>query len=119
MTADQIRKLLDDHKTGVLSSDDALARLKILPYEDLGFANIDHHRSLRQGFPEVISGTSCRTRAYCSAEARVTRMLCWFAAIDATIRGKGLVMVVSAGTSDIPVAEEALVTLSVMGNHVE
>src|SRR3954469_16714273 len=56
MTEDQIRKILNDHKSGVLSSDDAMVRLRELPFEDLGFANVDHHRSLRQGFPEVIFG---------------------------------------------------------------
>ena len=56
MTPDQIRKILEDFKAGALSSDDALDRLRTLPFEDLGFANIDTHRSLRQGFPEVIFG---------------------------------------------------------------
>src|SRR2546428_52355 len=56
MTEDQIRKILEQHKSGALSSDDALQRLRTLPFEDLGFANVDHHRSLRQGFPEVIFG---------------------------------------------------------------
>src|SRR5437773_2451389 len=57
MTEDQIRKILEQYKAGSLSSEDALHRLKSLPFEDLGFANIDHHRSLRQGFPEVIFGS--------------------------------------------------------------
>src|SRR5678816_4370695 len=56
MTEDQIRKILNLHKSGALSETDALARLRTLPFEDLGFANIDHHRSLRQGFPEVVFG---------------------------------------------------------------
>ena len=49
-----IRKLLEEVRTGVLGSDHAVERLKNLPFEDLGFAKIDHHRSLRAGFPEVI-----------------------------------------------------------------
>src|SRR5262245_30243532 len=57
MTPEQIRQILEDHKAGRLSDEDALARLKNLPFEDLGFANVDHHRSLRQGFPEVIYGS--------------------------------------------------------------
>src|ERR1051325_7402516 len=57
MTEDQIRKILAQYKSGSLSEADALERLRSLPFEDLGFANIDHHRSLRQGFPEVIFGT--------------------------------------------------------------
>ena len=56
MTEEQIRKILEEHKAGALSVDDALHRLRLLPFEDLGFANVDHHRWLRQGFPEVIFG---------------------------------------------------------------
>src|SRR5712692_547435 len=56
MTEDQIRKILEQHKSGALSSEDALHRLRSLPFADLGFANVDHHRTLRQGFPEVIFG---------------------------------------------------------------
>src|SRR5215468_9686320 len=56
MTEEQLRQILKDLKTGVLSDDQALERLRHLPFEDLGFANVDHHRSLRQGFPEVIFG---------------------------------------------------------------
>src|SRR3954471_15397592 len=57
MTEDQIRQVLEQYKSGTLSSDDAMVRLRELPFEDLGFANVDHHRSLRQGFPEVIFGS--------------------------------------------------------------
>ena len=56
MTEDQIRKVLSDHKAGTVSDDDAIARFRDLPFQDLGFANVDHHRTLRQGFPEVIFG---------------------------------------------------------------
>src|SRR5947208_13802427 len=56
MTEDQIRQVLEQYKSGTLSPDDALQRLRALPFEDLGFANVDHHRTLRQGFPEVIFG---------------------------------------------------------------
>src|SRR5262245_21503872 len=56
MTEDQIRKILEEHRAGGISSEDALRRLQSLPFEDLGFANVDHHRSLRQGFPEVVFG---------------------------------------------------------------
>src|SRR5215469_1214355 len=56
MTEEQIRRILEEHKSGGLSSEDALHRLRTLPFEDLGFANVDHHRSLRLGFPEVIFG---------------------------------------------------------------
>ena len=149
MTEDQIRKILAEHKSGSLSEADALARLRTLPFEDLGFANVDHHRTLRQGFPEVIFGAGktidqvtriveamykhdhnilvTRTTAehfqrikqiapeaeYQEAARAITIQK------DGTILGKGTVMVISAGTSDMPVAEEALVTLKVMGNKVE
>src|SRR5947208_9932659 len=56
MTEDQIRRVLEQFKAGVLSTHDALEHLRELPFEDLGFANVDHHRSLRQGFPEVVFG---------------------------------------------------------------
>ena len=56
MTEEQLRQILRDLKSGALSDDQALERLRNLPFEDLGFANVDHHRTLRQGFPEVIFG---------------------------------------------------------------
>ncbi|HEY2384058.1 MAG TPA: nickel pincer cofactor biosynthesis protein LarB [Terriglobia bacterium] len=149
MTEEQIRKILEDHRAGALSADDALSRLRALPFEDLGFANIDHHRSLRQGFPEVIFGAGKTveqvgriveamhkhdhnilvTRANPAQFERVKQIAheaefhegARAIAIhkDRTIHGKGTVMVVSAGTSDMPVAEEAVVTLRIMGNHVD
>jgi pyridinium-3,5-biscarboxylic acid mononucleotide synthase len=149
MTEEQLRQILNDLKAGVLSEDQALERLRNLPFEDLGFANVDHHRTLRQGFPEVIFGAGKTaehvarivgamlpgrhnilvTRAtrdqyervketepsaefHEAARAIVVRR-------DNTMRGKGKILVVSAGTSDIPVAEEAVVTLKLMGNEVE
>ena len=149
MTEEQIRKILEDHKTGVLTLDHALERLRSLPFEDLGFANVDHHRTLRQGFPEVIFGqgkTVDQVKRIVESLHRqdhnilITRSSdSQFRAVkeivpnaefnetaktvvvrkDETVRGKGIVMVISAGTSDLPVAEEARVTLGVMGNHVE
>src|SRR4030095_13156375 len=149
MTEDQIRKVLEEYKAGGISSEDALRRLHSLPFEDLGFANIDHHRSLRQGFPEVILGSGKTveqvgrivesmhkhdhniliTRATSSQFDRVKQIASeaefheGARAItvikEKKIYGKGTVMVVSAGTSDMPVAEEAVVTLRVMGNHVD
>lgn len=149
MTEEQLRGILNEHKAGALSDDQALERLRSLPFEDLGFANVDHHRTLRQGFPEVIFGAGKSaeqvvrivqamavnrhnilvTRASAEQYARVKEAIpeAEFNEVartivvrkDHTIRGKGTVMVISAGTSDIPVAEEALVTLSMMGNNVE
>jgi NCAIR mutase (PurE)-related protein len=149
MTEDQIRQILSDHRVGKLSGDDALERLRKLPFEDLGFANVDHHRSLRQGFPETIFGAGkspdqvariVESMAPNSHNILVTRATKeHFRSVhevvpeaqfdplartivvlkDETIRGKGSIMVISAGTSDLPVAEEAVVTLGVMGNTVD
>jgi NCAIR mutase (PurE)-related protein len=149
MTPDQIRQILNDHKSGRLSEDEALHRLKTLPFEDLGFANVDHHRTLRQGFPEVIFGLGKTpeqvarivesmgknqhnvlvTRATEEHYRRVKELapeaefhpMARVIAIRRSdaIHGKGVVMVISAGTSDMPVAEEAVATLNVMGNRVE
>jgi NCAIR mutase (PurE)-related protein len=149
MTEEQIRKILEEHKAGGLSSEDALRRLQALPFEDLGFANIDHHRSLRQGFPEVIFGSGKTvdqvarivesmhrhdhniliTRANAAQFERVQQVApeaefhegarAITILKEKKIYGRGAVMVVSAGTSDMPVAEEAVVTLRVMGNRVD
>jgi len=149
MTEDQIRQVLSDHRAGILSVDQALERLRKLPFEDLGFANVDHHRSLRQGFPEAIFGAGKSpeqvariveamarnqhnilvTRATEEQYFKVREVVpeAEFHAVaraivirkDETIRGKGTVMVISAGTSDVPVAEEAVVTLKVLGNTVD
>jgi pyridinium-3,5-biscarboxylic acid mononucleotide synthase len=144
-----IRRLLDQVRKGTLSPDDAVGKLRHLPFEDLGFANIDHHRSLRAGFPEVVFGqgkTPAQVAAIFSRLARheknvlVTRASeKQFQAVRKKLRaaqyhplaraitlerdrgkhGKGTIAVVSAGTSDIPVAEEAVVTAEFMGNDVE
>jgi hypothetical protein len=124
--------------------------LRHLPYENLGFAKIDHHRALRQGFPEVVMGQGKQTKdivAIVAAMRRhrsnilVTRLdaekmaqlkrrrtglkfhpsaraATWLSK-PIKITGKGIVLVVCAGTSDIPVAEEAALTASMMGNRVE
>lgn len=149
MTEDQIVRILEDFKSGALSNDEALKRLRSLPFEDLGFANIDHHRSLRQGFPEVVFGAGKTveqvaqivaamnkhdhnilvTRTTAAHFERVKQIVpgaefhegarAIVVRKDDRIIGKGTVMVVSAGTSDMPVAEEAVVTLRVMGNNVD
>jgi NCAIR mutase (PurE)-related protein len=149
MTEDQIRKVLEEHKAGGISAEDALRRLQGLPFEDLGFANVDHHRSLRQGFPEVIFGSGKTveqvgrivesmhkhdhniliTRANPAQFERVKQIApeaefhegarAITVMKEKKIVGKGTVMVISAGTSDMPVAEEAIVTLRIMGNDVD
>lgn len=149
MNAESIRKLFEQVRGGTLSPDDAVARLRHLPFEDLGFAKVDHHRALRAGMPEVILGEGKTPAQVAQIFARLAKqggnILATranekqFAAVkkkihgaeyrelaraivlqrDAKTYGKGTVAVVSAGTSDMPVAEEAVATAEVMGNHVE
>jgi hypothetical protein len=148
MTPQQILKLFEAVERGKLEPREAVERLKHLPFEDLGFAKLDHHRLLRQGMPETVyapgktpeqiaqivrqmlkrSPNVLVTRASRAIAARVRRVardaafhpLSGAIAIhrDRTQHGKGTVLVVSAGSSDIPVAEEALVTAELMGNPV-
>jgi pyridinium-3,5-biscarboxylic acid mononucleotide synthase len=148
MDAGSLTKLLEQVKQGHLSPDDAVARLRHLPFEDLGFAKIDHHRRLRAGMPEVIfaqgktpaqvarifkrmaaqGGNVLATKATADqfrAVKRISRKAeyresarCITLEQDRRRYGKGTVVVISAGTSDVPVAEEALVTAEIMGNRV-
>ncbi len=149
MTPESIRALFDEVKAGKLTPDEAVERLRHLPFEDLGFAKVDHHRALRNGMPEVIFGQGkspeqvadifVRLAQHASnvLATRVTEEQ--FAAVkkalpqaehkkqaraiilrrDSKKYGKGRIAVVSAGTSDIPVAEEAVITAELMGNEVE
>ena len=152
MTSEEILKLLKLVENGKLSAQAATERLKHLPFEDIGFAKVDHHRALRQGYAEVIFAkgktvgqvadivrTMLRhkqsrhniliTRADKQMYAAVRRLNrnAQFHPVsgvitlerDKTITGKGTIVVVSAGTSDIPVAEEALLTARMMGNRAE
>lgn len=149
MNQDQLRTLLEQVREGAIDVDAALARVRHMPFEDLGFAKVDHHRELRHGMPEVIlakgktpdqvlaiaqrllavSQNVLITRADTATAALIRENLSgaehfplsgairfWR---DKTLRGKGKIAVVCAGTSDIPVAEEAQVTAEVMGNQVE
>ncbi len=149
MTEDQLRALLEDVRSGASDIDSALHRMRHLPFEDLGFANLDHHRALRHGIPEVVfglgktsdhviaiaakllehGGNVLITRTNPEMAERVIKELPdaeYFPMSGAirfwrtrTVHGKGKIAVVCAGTSDIPVAEEAQVTAEVMGNEVE
>jgi hypothetical protein len=149
VNADSIRKLFDAVRMGKLTPDDAVQRLRHLPFEDLGFAKVDHHRALRAGMPEVIFGEKKTPAHMAEIFARLAKhggnVLAThanekqFAAVKKKVRGaeyrvlaraivlqrdekqygKGIVAVVSAGTSDIPIAEEAVVTAEIMGNRVE
>jgi NCAIR mutase (PurE)-related protein len=149
LNADSIRKLFEQVRRGRLSPDEAVERLRHMPFEDLGFAKVDHHRALRNGMPEVIFGQGKTPAQIASIFSRLAKhggnILATrankeqFAAIrkknskaeyralaqaivlqrDRNKYGKGIIAVVSAGTSDIPVAEEAVVTAEMMGNDVE
>jgi hypothetical protein len=149
MDQNQLRGLLEQVRDGGVDIDAALDRLRHMPFEDLGFAKLDHHRAIRQGMPEVVFGIGKTpeqaaeialrllaqsanllvTRASADVAGRIravhpeTEYFPLSGAIrvwrDRTLLGKGTVAVVCAGTSDIPVAEEARVTAEVMGNRVD
>lgn len=149
MNAKAVRDLFEQVRRKELSPDEAVARLRHLPFEDLGFAKVDHHRALRVGMPEVIFGERKTPTQTAGIFARLAKhggnVLATratpeqFRAVRKKVRqaeyrelaraivlhkdhtnyGKGTIAVVSAGTSDIPVAEEAVVTAEVMGNDVQ
>ena len=149
MDMEYLRELLNNVKNGSVSVDDALKDLKKLPFEDIGFAKIDHHRNIRNGFPEVIysegktieqikeivkklieknnniMATRADKKVYEGIKEIVGDAVYYEAARIVVVKrreilkSKKTIAVVSAGTSDIPVAEEAAVTYEVMGNVVE
>jgi len=145
-----IREVLERTAAGTIDIEQALAELKTLPYEDLEFAKLDHHRLLRSGFPEVVLGQGKTSEQIAAIVARlaekkgnilVTRATEAQAAAvarlfpeilyDTTSRclrlltqpvvpaGRGTVLVISAGTADLPVAEEAAVSAEILGNPVQ
>lgn len=153
MTRQQLRALLDAVGAGSLTPESAqeqlLQVLRQQPFEDLGFARVDHHRKTRQGFPEVVFGQG-KTPSQIAAIARavvaagdnllVTRTNAEaFAAVRLEVegasyhelarcitfevkpaeRGRGTILVAAAGTADLPVAEEAIVTACILGNTVD
>lgn len=149
MIKDELRQLLEDVKNNKVEVGEALNTLRDLPYEDLGFAMLDHHRGLRKGFPEVVfcqgktvdqiagifkslcagKRTVLGTRATKEAFRAVQEIYHdavyhELARIIIVQRGeplikKGNILVVSAGTADMPVAEEAAVAAEITGNYVE
>jgi pyridinium-3,5-biscarboxylic acid mononucleotide synthase len=152
MNQSELLKILESVRSGKVSAAKAAERLKHLPFEDIGFANVDHHRALRQGFAEVVFGKGktpgqvaeivrtmlrhvgsrrnvliTRADAKIFAAVRKVSRAAKFHALSGVITigrneklvGKGTILIVSAGTSDIPVAEEALLTAQMMGNTVE
>ena len=152
MNPTELRGLLDKVARGELTADTAqghvLEMLRAQPYADLGFARVDHHRSVRQGFPEVILGigktpaqiaaiaaevvgrgstllvTRATEPAYAAVRANVPAATYYPDAGIITFRqqdvtpGRGVIVVAAAGTSDLPVAEEAALTAELMGNEV-
>lgn len=150
MNQEDIKKLLKNLHARRISPDTAFARLKKLPYENLGFANIDHHRSIRGGFPEAIYcegktadqlvaiikkmtsagsdvlGARLSPEMYKTIKKKISAKAVYYptARILVCLKGKkrgkkGLINIVAAGTSDIPVAEEAAVTAETLGSRVE
>jgi hypothetical protein len=150
MNIRKLEDLLKKVKSGKTTLDEAKAQLKSLPFEDLGFSRIDHHRSLRKGFPEVIWGEGKTTgqilsitkqlktkgqnilitrleerkakamqRAFPKSRYYPNSKVLTYLTHPVLFEGKGTILVISAGTTDIPVAEEAAVTAQFMGNRVE
>jgi pyridinium-3,5-biscarboxylic acid mononucleotide synthase len=149
MNRQSLLELLEGVRNGKVTPDEGVKKLEHLPFENLGFARVDHHRALRHGFPEVVFGkgktprqvagivrsllaqksnilvTRCSRELY-AAVRRVTAKAKYHEAAqaatvlqDKTNYGVGVIQIVCAGTSDIPVAEEAALTARLMGNTVE
>lgn len=148
MDTKKIRILLEEVKSGYTTIDLALEKLKLLPYEDLGFAKVDHHRALRNGYPEVIFSQG---KTIAQVKTIMEKLILQNSVVLATranpemyqeivksipevryyelgriieyekepMEKKGRVLVVSAGTADLPVAEEAAITANAMGLNVE
>ncbi len=148
MNVDQLQVLLTQVQRGKLDIPEALHQLRMLPYENLGFASLDHHRALRQGFPEVIfcegkterqvvaiaktllrrTNSLLATRVEPSvarALVRISKRAVYHEAarvvaiVPPKLVRRGSVLIVTAGTADIPVAEEARVTADIMGSRTD
>ncbi|MEW6456541.1 MAG: nickel pincer cofactor biosynthesis protein LarB [Acidobacteriota bacterium] len=149
MFKNKVKKLLEELKEGRIDIEDAYEALQFLPYEDIEFAKIDFHREIRRGVPEVILGigktddqiykiakkimknggnliiTKLDEKMYKKIKKKIPYLkynkLASIAYYDKNQveKGKGKILILSAGTSDIPVAEEAYVTCKLMGNDVE
>jgi NCAIR mutase (PurE)-related protein len=150
MDRERLREILESVERGELTAHAASERLRTLAFEDLGFAKIDHHRSLRRGFPEVIFGpgkTPSQIAAIAARLAETGQVVLVTKTTEEAYRavaekhpdarwheeasaitvggdrsgqtGKGKASILSAGTSDIPVAEEAALTAELMGAEVE
>jgi len=112
-----LRQLLDDVRAESISPDDAVTRLRRLPFADLGYARVDHHRALRLGLPEAVYGPGKTPAQAAAAEAlnpgaiKEGSTLVWRPAAERPSR----VLVVTAGTADLPVARECTATLIAFG----
>ncbi len=145
----QLEDILHQVHRGKLSPQEALKRIKDYPYQDLAFAKIDHHRELRRGFPEIIFGlgktadqiikisreilkkgdnlliTKVDSSVYKKVKAKLPKVQynslakVIFCKQKKDVAGKGKIIVITAGTSDIPIAEEAAVTCEIFGNEVD
>ena len=150
MNTETLNRILRDVAAGKTSVEDAALKLSNIPFEDIDYAHIDHHRSLRKGFPEVIFGQGKTPEQITGIMERMmpqenvvlvtridsqkadevltrfpdavfhedARMVIW-EKMEVPKQGKGAIIVLSAGTSDIPVAKEAFLTAKAMGNDVE
>jgi NCAIR mutase (PurE)-related protein len=150
MDTERLKGLLEKLRDGKMEVGEVIEKLRHLPFENIGFASIDHHRQLRRGFPEVIYGRKKKTEHIVQIMEKmvekgenvlVTRLSdkkaesikkrfpesTYYPAAKILTRvvrpwegkGKGVILVVSAGTADIPVAEEAAITAQFMGNDVK
>ncbi len=150
MNKNSLTRLLSQVAKGSLTVDNAVQQLKNISFEDINFAHIDHHRSLRKGFPEVIFGQGKTSKQIIGIIEKmtihediilVTRLeqekaqkitstfkdaqyfqeanFLWLKKKEPKITGSGKILILSAGTSDIPVAKEAFLTAKAMGNRVE
>jgi len=145
-----LKELLEKLRDGKVEVDEVTERLKSLPFEDIGFASIDHHRHLRRGFPEVIFGLGKKAgqivkiiekmvekeenvlvtrlndskakvikKHFPSSDYHPNSRVLTISTRPMEKKGKGTILVISAGTADIPIAEEAAITAKFMGNNVE
>jgi hypothetical protein len=148
LNEEQIKKVLEEYKKGTLSLEETLMKFKGLPFEDMGFAKVDHHRPLRKGFPEVVycpgktieqitkiyqslyekNKTILLTRANEETYQKLLKLdkELKFEPLSRSIYRKGTkkeslgeLLVICAGTADIPVAEEAAITAELMGAEVK
>lgn len=150
MGQEELQALLQSVASGATTPEQGVEQLRHLPFEDLGFAQVDHHRGLRQGQPEVIFGQGKTVEQIAMImesisnrgsnvlvtrldETRAVELLAAFPkafyhadarclTLEMTAKqeqGRGTILIVAAGTSDLPVASEALVTARFMGNHAE